>query len=166
MPLPLLAAGAIAARIGMTAATLAPLVKPAVGLAKRLLKQTARPGIGSKVTKGPLVVGKQTVYGKARPGIGRVLGAAGAVGGIGVVASHRSTKPATQTKPQPARQSPSAPTKTDKKKCCPLGTKRMVCFKRGRVKKRKVKPKKAKPLKVRKPKTKKTRKRAKRARRK
>lgn len=150
MPLPLLAAGAIAARIGMTAATLAPLVKPAIGIAKRFLKQTARPGSGSKVTKGPLMLGKQTVYGKAKPGIGRVLGAAGAVGTIGVVASHRATKPAPQTRPQPARQSPSAPTKTEKKKCCPLGTKRMVCFKRGRVKPRKkAKPRpKAKPRKV------------------
>jgi len=146
MPLPLLAAGAIAARVGMTAATLAPLVKPAIGILKRLTKQTARPGIGSKVTTGPLRVGKQTVYGKTSPGVGRVLGAAGVAGGIGFVASHRATMTAPQTRPQPARQTPSAPTKTEKKKCCPVGTKRMVCFKRGRVKSRKkAKAKKAKP---------------------
>jgi len=147
VPLPLLAVGAIAARIGMTAATLAPLVKPAIGIVKRLTKQTARPGIGSKVTKGPLVVGRTTLYGRKTPGVGRVLGAAGAAGGIGVVASHRSTKPSTQSRPQAARPTPNAPTKTEKKKCCPLGTKRMVCFKRGRVKPRKKAAKKAKPRK-------------------
>jgi hypothetical protein len=147
MPLPaVVGVGLAVARGGLTAASLLPLVKPAIGIAKRFLKQKARPGIGSKVTKGPLVVGKQTVYGKPRPGIGRVAGAAGAIGagGIGVVASHRTTKPATQTKPQVQVPRSSPPTKTDEKKCCPVGTKRMVCFKRGRVKKRKAKAK-AKP---------------------
>jgi len=148
VPLPLLAVGAIAARIGMTAATLAPLVKPAIGIVKRLTKQTARPGIGSKVTKGPLQLGNTTLYGRKSPGVGRVLGAAGAAGGIGVVASHRSTKPSTQTRPQAARPTPSAPTKTEKKKCCPVGTKRMVCFKRGRTKKRKIKAKKKGPRRI------------------
>jgi hypothetical protein len=163
MPLPLLAAGALL-RAGVTAATLAPYFKPAIGMAKRFFKQTARPGGGSPVTKGPLMVGKQKVYGSARPGTGAMIGgAAGAagLGGIGFVASHRSSaKP--QTRPQPAPMGPKPATKTEKKqKCCPLGTKRMVCFKRGRVKK-----KKAKARKARKPKTTKTRKRAKRTRRK
>lgn len=153
MPLPaLIPIGAAVLRGGLTAASLAPLVKPAIGIAKRFLKQTARPGVGSKVTKGPLVVGKQTVYGKPRSGAGRILGAAGAVGGIGVVASHRSTKPATQSKPQVTVPRAPAPTKTEKKKCCPVGTKRMVCFKRGRVKKRKskAKPKRKKSTRKRK----------------
>lgn len=160
MPLPLaIAAGAALLRGAVTAATLAPLVKPAVGIAKRFLKTTARPGIGSKVTKGPLMLGKTTVYGKARPGIGRVLTAAGAAaGGVGVVASHRSSsKPATQSRPQVSRPSSS---KTETKKCCPIGTKRMVCFKRGRVKKRKVKARKGK-----KPRRLVARKRAKKSRR-
>lgn len=161
MPLPLaIAAGAALLRGATLAATLAPLVKPAIGVAKRFMKTTARPGIGSKITKGPLVVGKQTVYGKAKPGVGRILGAAGAAGGIGVVASHRSTKPATQT--QPSRSTPRPSAKTETKKCCPLGTKRMVCFKRGRVKKRKAKPRKAKKAK---PRTRKTKKRSTRKRR-
>jgi len=160
MPLPLLAAGALV-RGALTAAQLAPLVKPAIGIAKRFLKQTARPGAGSKVTKGPLMLGKQKLLGPKRPGIGKVAGAVGALGGIGVVASHRSTKPATQSKPQVQVPRSPAPTKTDKRKCCPVGTKRMVCFKRGRVKKRKAKAKaKPRPRKVaRKRKRKSTRKR-------
>lgn len=165
MPLPaLLVGGAALLRGATTAATLAPLIKPAIGIAKRFLKQQARPGAGSKVTKGPLMLGKQTIYGKARPGVGRVLGAAGAAGTVGVVASHRS--PAPQTRPQPAR-APSPPARETEKdrKCCPLGTKRMVCFKRGRVKKRKAKPRKAKPRKKA-PRTRKARKRATRKRRK
>lgn len=148
MPLPLLAAGALAARFGVTVATLAPLVKPAIGIAKRWMKTTARPGIGSKVTKGPLMVDKTRVFGGSKTGVGRIAGAAGAVavGGIGFVASHRSTRatstatsPATQTRPQPARTAPRPATKQRSKKCCPVGTKRMVCFKRGRTKKRKTK---------------------------
>ncbi len=164
MPLPLLAAGALL-RAGVTAATLAPYLKPGLAFAKRFLKQTARPGAGSKVTKGPLMVGKTKVYGASMPGSGKIvggLGAVAAVGGIGAVAAHRSTQPKTQPQPQPFMPQPKA--KTEKKqKCCPLGTKRMVCFKRGRVKKKKAK---AKPRKARKPKTRKTKKRAKRARRK
>lgn len=151
MPLPaLIGAGAILARAGLTAATLAPLVKPAIGIAKRFLKTTARPGVGSKVTKGPLRLGKQVIYGPARPGTGtvvRVGAAAATLGGIGLVASHRAT-PATQTRPQPARSTPRATATQTGRKCCPLGTKRMVCFKRGRVKKRKAKPRKARPRKA------------------
>lgn len=161
MPLPLaLAAGAAVLRGAVTAATIAPLIKPAIGVAKRFLKQTARPGIGSKVTKGPLMLGKQKLL-PSRPGIGkvgtRVLGAAGAVGGIGAVASHRVTQ--TQAQPSRARKSPTS-TSTESKKCCPVGTKRMVCFKRGRTKKRKVKARKGK-----KPRRLVARKRAKKARR-
>lgn len=137
MPLPLLlGAGALVARGAMTAATLGPLVKPALGIAKRFLqKSTARPGIGSKVTKGPLKLGKQTIYGTARPGTGLVLKAAGAAAvGVGAVASHRSRP---QTAPQPTRaRSTGTPKRTGERKCCPAGTKRMVCYKRGRVKAR------------------------------
>lgn len=160
MPLPLLAAGGLL-RGALTAAQLAPLVKPAIGIAKRFLKQTARPGSGSKVTTGPLMLGKKKLLGSSRPGIGKVAAAVGGVGAVGVVASHRSTKPATQSKPQVQVPRASAPTKTDKRKCCPVGTKRMVCFKRGRVKKRKSKAKaKPRPRKVaRKRKRKSTRKR-------
>jgi hypothetical protein len=148
MPLPLavIAAASAVVRGAVTAATLGPLVKPAIGILKRFKKTPARPGIGSKVTSGPLVVGKTTVYGKARPGVGRVLAGAATVGGIGVVASHRPT-PATQSRGTPARNTPRPSTSKDSRKCCPVGTKRMVCFKRGRVKKRKAKPRKAKPRK-------------------
>lgn len=164
MPLPaLIGAGAILARAGLTAATLAPLVKPAIGIAKRFLKTTARPGVGSKVTKGPLRLGKQVIYGPARPGTGTVLRVAGATAvgaGVATVASHRQSALAPQTRPQPARSTPRAPAKTETRKCCPVGTKRMVCFKRGRVKKRKPKPRKARPRKAAKPrKRKSTRKR-------
>ena len=118
----------------------------AVGYAKRFLgKTTARPGIGSAVTKGPLKVGKQVVYGKAGMSTAaKVAGAIGAGGvGLGTVASHRaggvqknpSTKSrgraasAAQSQPSPRRSSP-ASTSTDRKLCCPKGTKRKVCFKR------------------------------------
>lgn len=143
---------------GLSIATAtAPYLKPALGVARTVATglirkwiragfkrfKTVRPGGGSKVTSGPLRVGKSVVYGRTQPGIGRVLGAASAVGGIGVVASHRSTmRPATQTRPMPQRTSPKPKTKTETKKCCPIGTKRMVCFKRGRVKPRKAKPRK------------------------
>lgn len=135
MPLPLAIIAAL--RGGMTAATLAPLLKPAVGVVKRLVRGTARPGTGSKVTSGPLKVGKQIVYGKGgTTTAARIAGAVGA-GGVGVatVASHRqaaSTRPSPSAAARRAAPSPSS-TSTDRK-CCPAGTKRMVCFKRGRVK--------------------------------
>jgi hypothetical protein len=106
----------------------------------------ARPGIGSPITKGPLKVGGKVIYG-AKPGMTTAAKVAAAVGAGGVglvtVASHRvggvqmspSTKPrgraasATQSQPSPRRSSPKA-TSTKGKKCCPAGTKRMVCFKK------------------------------------
>lgn len=143
MPLPaLIGAGLLLGRGALTASTIAPLVKPALGFAKRFLqKATARPGIGSKVTKGPLKLGKQTLYGPARPGTGVVLKAAGAAAvGVGAVASHRSTSRSSsrpQTAPSARRaRSSSTPTRTGERKCCPAGTKRMVCYKKGRVKAR------------------------------
>lgn len=160
MPLPLLiAAGALAVRGGMVAATLAPLVKPAIGIAKRFVqKAAARPGIGSKVTKGPLKLGKQTILGP-KPSVAmqvvKVAGAAVGAGGVGLVtvASHREGRvqrsPATKPSPSPSRSSkaPSS-TSTDRKLCCPQGTKRKVCFKRDvdpvAESKRKAKARKAK----------------------
>lgn len=145
MPLPALIAGGIALFRGATiAATIAPLVKPAVGvakgIAKRFSKQTARPGIGSKVTSGPLMLGKKRLLGPSPRGGTVVRAGAGALtlGGISAVASHRRA-PAPQTRPQPARSTPRPSTKTGTRKCCPVGTKRMVCFKRGRTKKAKKK---------------------------
>jgi len=96
----------------------------------------ARPGIGSAVTKGPLKVGGKIVYG-SKPGIGTAMKVAGAIGaggvGLATVASHRRSgvqrKPATMPAPRPSRSSPKA-TSTKGKKCCPAGTKRMVCFKK------------------------------------
>lgn len=140
MPLPALIGGAmLLGRGALTAATFAPLLKPAVGIAKRFLQRGARPGIGSKVTKGPLKLGKQTLYGPARPGTGAVLRSAGAAAvGIGAIASHRTAKkPAPQTAPAPRRSNPPASKQqTGERKCCPAGTRRMVCYKRGRVKPR------------------------------
>lgn len=135
----LIVAGGALLRGASIAATVAPLVKPALKLGGKLIKGTARPGAGSKVTKGPLMLGKQRLMGPARPGVGTALrvgaGAAAAVG-IGTVASHRrATRPAPQTRPQPTRSSPTR-TRTSERKCCPAGTKRMVCYKRGRVKAR------------------------------
>jgi hypothetical protein len=142
MPLPaLVGVGAMLLRGGFTAATLAPLVKPAIGVAKRFLKRgTARPGIGSKVTRGSLKVGKQTIYGPARPGTGAVLRTAGAVAALGVgvgVTRRPQSRSAPQTRPQPARSTPRRAASKGTRKCCPVGTKRMVCFKRGRVKSKK-----------------------------
>lgn len=128
-----------------------PMVKRAIrGVFKRF--QTARPGIGSKVTKGPLKVGKQVVYGTPKKIGGAVKAgvAAASAGTVGLVTMHKqmritstSSSPATAPRPVPSRPAPT-PTQTGRK-CCPLGTKRMVCFKRGRVKPRKkATPKKAK----------------------
>lgn len=149
MPLPLLVTAGIAAWRGAAiGSTLAPLVKPGIGIVKRFLKTTARPGLGSKVTKGPLRVGKQVIYGSARPGTGTVLRAGAGVvtvGGISLAVAHRMT-PRTQSQPQAFRPAPKPSTKKETRKCCPTGTKRMVCFKRGRVKARKkAKAKKGKP---------------------
>lgn len=138
MPLPvLIGVGAAVIRGGMTAATLAPLVKPAIGIAKRFLqKSVARPGIGSKVTKGPLKLGGKVIFGP-KPGMSTAAKVASVVGAGGVgavtVASHRQSgsqmRPATS--PAPRRAAPvSKSTATREKLCCPAGTKRKVCFKR------------------------------------
>lgn len=158
MPLPLIVGAAALLRGGMTAATLAPLIKPAIGVAKRFLtKAPVRPGVGSAVTKGPLMVGKQVLLGP-KPGMSSAAKVAAAVGitgagglalksglrtGTAVPASRVATgaQPATSSRPSPRRSSPKA-TSTDRK-CCPAGTKRMVCFKRGRVKD---KPHASKPM--------------------
>jgi hypothetical protein len=163
------------------------LLKPALGVArriattlvrrairggfKRFAKTTARPGIGSKVTKGPLMLGKKVVLGKARPGIGKLAVGGAAIAGAGaasVVAQHRQARlaasPATASAPAPRAPAPRPSAPKSERKCCPVGTKRMVCFKRGRVKKKKAKPKKAKPR--RKATRRKTRKRKTRKRRK
>jgi hypothetical protein len=100
------------------------------------VKKVARPGLGSKVTSGPLKVGKQVLYGP-KPGISTAMKVASAVGasgvGIAAVASHRrsgsQTRPATSPAPRSSRPSPKA-SSTKGKKCCPAGTKRMVCFKK------------------------------------
>ena len=96
----------------------------------------ARPGIGSPITKGPLKVGGKIVYG-AKGGLSTAAKVAGAVGaggvGVATVASHRRSgvqrSPATSPAPRPSRPTPKA-TSTKGKKCCPAGTKRMVCFKK------------------------------------
>ena len=129
--------------------------KVAVGAAKRFLTKTpAMPGIGSKVTKGALKVGGQTIYG-AKPGISTAAKIAGAVGaggvGLATVASHRLSglqkKPATSPQPRPSRPSKKSTAKGSKL-CCPAGTKRKVCFKRdvdpAAEKKRKAKSRTAK----------------------
>lgn len=147
------------------------LLKPALSVARRIAVpmvrrairgafkrfQTARPGVGSKVTKGPLKLGKQVVYGSPKKIGGAVKAAVGvgAAGTIGLVSSHRAMRasstrqaPAPATAPRPAPSSGSGGSTEKGRKCCPLGTKRMVCFKRGRVKPRKkAAPKKAKPKK-------------------
>lgn len=149
--IPALIAGGVALWRGASiAATVAPLVRPALKYGGKLLKGgeklirgvSHRPGIGSKVTKGPLMLGKQRLMGPApaRPGIGTALRAGGALAaaaGVGYVSSHRrAARPATQTRPQPARARTPARTSQRTRKCCPAGTKRIVCYKRGRVKPR------------------------------
>jgi hypothetical protein len=118
--------------------------KALVGIAKRLVRGSARPGIGSKITKGPLKVGGKVIYGKTGMStaarVAATVGAGGA--GIAAVASHRQTRPATSSAPRRSAPTPSS-TSTGERKCCPAGTKRMVCFKRGRVK---GKPHASKPL--------------------
>lgn len=148
---------ALLLRGGMVAATLGPYVKPVgkalermgvqgVHLAGKLIrKKMTRPGIGSKVTKGPLKVGKATIYGSSMPGTGTTLAAASAAGaaavalrrGVGRVAPGRAAAPRTQTQPQPQRRATPARASQGTRKCCPAGTRRMVCFKRGRTKKQK-----------------------------
>jgi hypothetical protein len=133
MPLPvLIGVGAALIRGGLTAATLAPLVKPAIGMAKRFVqKGTVRPGIGSPVTKGPLKLGKQTLIGPKPTHALRIASAVG-VGGVGV-ATLKASRTSTGASPAPAprRSTPAAKaTSTKDKKCCPAGTKRMVCFKK------------------------------------
>jgi len=114
-----------------------------VGAAKKILGKTptVRPGIGSAVTKGPLKVGGKVVYGKAGMSTAAkvVTGVGGGVG-VATVASHR---PRTQSAPAPRAPSPSRTSTSTDRKCCPAGTKRMVCFKRGKVKK---KPHAQKPM--------------------
>lgn len=138
MPLPILiGVGAAVIRGGLTAATLAPLAKPAIGIVKRFLQRpTARPGIGSAVTKGPLKLGGKVIFGP-KPGMSTAAKVASAIGAGGVgavtVASHRQggsqTRPATS--PAPRRSAPvSKSTATKERLCCPAGTKRKVCFKR------------------------------------
>lgn len=133
-----------------------PMVRRAIrGVFKRF--KTARPGIGSKVTKGPLKVGKQVVYGSTKKMAGAIKAAVGvgAAGTIGLVSAHKQMRatstrqaPAPATAPRPVPSSGGGSSTQKGRKCCPLGTKRMVCFKRGRVKPRKkAAPKKAKPKK-------------------
>ena len=114
--------------------------KAALGFLKRFAKTSARPGAGSKVTSGPLKVGKAVIYGKTTGSAARVAAGVG-VGGVGIatVASHR---PSTRSAPAPLRSAPAATSTSTDRKCCPAGTKRMVCFKRGKVK---GKPHAAKP---------------------
>jgi len=119
--------------------------RAAVGFVKRFFqKAPVRPGMGSKVTSGPLKVGKVTLYGKSGVSTAAKVAGAVGVGGVATVASHRRAA-VTRPSPSPApRRSTTAPasTSTDRK-CCPVGTKRMVCFKRGRVK---GKPHASKPM--------------------
>lgn len=112
-----------------------------IGLGRRLLK-SAVPGSGksasgSKITSGPLKVGGKVVYGK-KAGVStaaKVAGAVGASAGFATVASHRRGAQALPSPSPTPRRSTSAPTTTTSdRKCCPAGTKRMVCFKRGKVK--------------------------------
>lgn len=142
----LVAAGAMIFRAGTVAATVGPLVKPVLRAASKFVRGTGtRPGVGSRVTKGPLMLGKQKLIGPSRPGTGQVVrigaGTAAAIG-IGTVASHRHApqragSPRTAPQPQPQRAPVPRPPSTATRKCCPEGTRRMVCFKRGRVKPRK-----------------------------
>jgi hypothetical protein len=111
------------------------LIMRGVGFGKRILSRgTVRPGIGSVVKKGPLKVGKQVIYGKpavtTAARIAKVVGVGAAGVGVATVASHRQArKPATA--PSPRRSAPTpTPTATSGRKCCPVGTKRMACFKR------------------------------------
>lgn len=112
----------------------------------------ARPGahIGSKVTRGPLKLGKTKLMGPSRPGIGTVAkvgaGAAAAVGvgravSVGKVVQPRaavsaahgvssSSRSHTQPATSPASASRSAASGQQTKRCgCPAGQ-RMLCFKR------------------------------------
>lgn len=147
-----------AIELGQAGGTLAGSVAPyivrgtrrlATSLIQRFIraqfKKITRPGVGSKVTKGPLMLGKQKLLGSKRPGTGTIAKAAAGVAGVGIaaVASHRQA-PKTAASPRPSASPAPAPSQ-GQRKCCPLGTKRMVCFKRGRVKPRK----KAKPRKKR-----------------
>lgn len=108
-----------------------------VGFAKRFLgRAPVRPGIGSKVTRGALKLGKQTLLGPKPPGVSTALRVAGAVGvagagvGVATVASHRQVAmPKPQSAPSPRTVSPRS-TSTKGKKCCPAGTKRMACFRK------------------------------------
>lgn len=116
---------------------------------------TARPGahLGSRVTKGPLKLGKTRLMGPARPGVGTVAkvgaGAVAAVGvgravGVGkivkpraaVTAAHQTgtTRPgvghAASSSAQPRSSSRSSAAGVQSKRCgCPAGQ-RMLCFKR------------------------------------
>lgn len=110
-------------------------------------RKVARPGIGSAVTKGPLKLGGKVIYG-TKAGVSTAAKVAAAVGaggaGLAAVASHRrfgsqrmaGNSPAPRSSPSPAPRAARAPAPTrDDRKCCPKGTKRVVCFKRGKVKK-------------------------------
>lgn len=129
------------------------LVRSAASKASRWFRGhgTARPGahLGSRVTKGPLKLGKTTLVG-SRPGVGTVAkvgaGAVAAVGvgravGVGkvvkpsaaVTAAHQTgtTRPgvghAASSSPQPRSSSRSS---AGTQRCgCPAGQ-RMMCFKR------------------------------------
>lgn len=121
----------------------------------RAARGTARPGahLGSRVTKGPLKLGKTKLMGPSRPGVGTVAkvgaGAVAAVGvgravGVGkivkptaaVTAAHSTgtTRPvvghAASSSPQPRSSSRSSAAGAQQKRCgCPAGQ-RMMCFKR------------------------------------
>lgn len=134
--------------VGMTARLLG--TRRIVGRAVKglfgLFKGKARPGIGSAVTKGPLKVGKQIVYGKA--GMSTAAKVAIGAGVAGVVAGSRvltvpshvtpgvsSPSRAVSTSHATAPASSPQPQRASNRQCCPPGTKRMVCYKRGKVKK-------------------------------
>jgi hypothetical protein len=101
---------------------------------------------GSKITKGPLMLGGKNLL-PSRPGIGAVAAGAGALGALGIgagIALQPSHRRAGQTAAAPKRKrGGKKATATKSRKCCPAGTKRMVCFKRGRTKKAKGKVKRA-----------------------
>lgn len=143
------------------------LLKPALSVARRIAVpmvrrairagfkrfQTARPGIGSKVTKGPLMLGKKKLIGGSRiGGAAKAAAGVGAASTIGLVTMHKVMRsPAGKAAPAPApAPRPASGSSTQSgRKCCPLGTKRMVCFKRGRTKpKKKAAPKPRKKAKA------------------
>lgn len=131
---------------------LAPLVKPAIRITKQVMQKnaakyakavaasSAKRAVGSNITKGPLKLGKTVLIGPARPGIGGVTTAAGAVAGaaavlamrrgVGTFSPARAAAPRTQSRPQPQRAPTPRKTATRSKLCCPAGTIRKVCFKR------------------------------------